>query len=90
MTSSYVFFQLAEVWLKTIFAVALETDMKKTVALAECVEFIPNLVPTVDGRNPANHLGCINPVNNGIDYLLQDFFHQQYVVAILIGFHLPR
>ena len=21
---------------------------------------------TVDGRNPANHLGCIKPVNNGI------------------------
>ncbi len=24
---------------------------------------------TVDRRNPANHLGCINLVNNGINYL---------------------
>ena len=24
---------------------------------------------TVDGRNPANHLGCINRGNNGIEYL---------------------
>ena len=37
---------------------------------------------TVDGRDAANHLGCIlNPVNNGANYQpqqLQDFFHQQY------------
>ena len=34
----------------------------------------------VDGRNPANHLGSINPYN-GIHYqpqLVQDFSHQQY------------
>ena len=26
-------------------------------------------IHTVDGRNPANHLECINLVNNGINYL---------------------
>ena len=35
---------------------------------------------TVDGGNPANHLGCKKLVNNGRNYqpqLVQDFFHQQ-------------
>ena len=27
-----------------------------------------NLSGTVDGRHPANHLECINLVNNGINY----------------------
>ena len=35
---------------------------------------------------PNNHLGCIKPVNNGINYLLyqlvQDFSHPQYFTKI--------
>ena len=41
---------------------------------------------TVDGRNPANHVGwCSNPVNNGLNHqpqLVEDFFHQRNQPAI--------
>jgi len=37
-------------------------------------------IAPVGGRNPANHLGCINSKIMGyLPYqLVQDFFHQQY------------
>ena len=40
----------------------------------------PTTPTTVDGRNPANHLGCIRPCKSWDIYhrLVQDFFHQQY------------
>ena len=44
---------------------------------------------TADGRNPANHLGCINTLQkNAIKYqpqLVQDFFYQQYYYNIHAG-----
>ena len=44
---------------------------------------------TVDGRNPANHLGCRKPCKKWdklpFPQLVQDFFHQQYNIYIYIN-----
>ena len=49
-------------------ALRLQSDWEVLIIRTFCQTCVSPKVTknTVDGRNPANHLGCIKPRNNGI------------------------
>ena len=73
------------VWCEAVKFFSLYGNILKAKSTRGCAFNCTNkspLIHTVDGRNPANHLGFINLVSNGINYQPQVvsrmFFHPQY------------